>query len=110
MASSPEQVNEGNRVMPKVTNISTGPRGAYLKGALIMAEPGESIEADDYAKEWFKGSSKSADDAGEGADKPLAKMNKTELLEAAKAEGVEVEEGATKSQIVAAIEAKRPQS
>jgi hypothetical protein len=39
--------------MAKVTNISNGPRGAYLKGALVMADPGETIEADDYAEEWF---------------------------------------------------------
>lgn len=38
----------------KVTNISTGPRGAYLKGALVMAERGETIEADDYLEEWFE--------------------------------------------------------
>lgn len=39
--------------MAKVTNISTGARGAYLKGVLIMAEVGETIEADDFAEEWF---------------------------------------------------------
>jgi hypothetical protein len=38
----------------KVTNISTGPRGAYAKGVLVMAEPGQTIEADDYADEWFQ--------------------------------------------------------
>jgi hypothetical protein len=37
----------------KVTNISTGPRGAYLDGTLVMAEVGETIEADDFAEEWF---------------------------------------------------------
>lgn len=37
----------------KVTNISSGPRGAYLDGALVMAERGETIEADDFAEEWF---------------------------------------------------------
>ena len=37
----------------KVKNISDGPRGAYLDGALVMAEPGETIEADDFAEEWF---------------------------------------------------------
>jgi|GEM_PF-2305574 len=37
----------------KVTNISTGPRGAYLGGALVMAQPGETIEVDDFAEEWF---------------------------------------------------------
>lgn len=39
--------------MASVTNISTGPRGAYLKGVLVMAEAGETIEADDFAEEWF---------------------------------------------------------
>ena len=40
--------------MPKVTNTSTGPRGAYLKGALVWAEAGEEIEADDFSAEWFE--------------------------------------------------------
>ena len=39
--------------MAAVKNISTGARGAYLDGALVMAEPGEVIEADDFAGEWF---------------------------------------------------------
>lgn len=37
----------------KVTNISDGPRGAYLGGVLVFADPGETIEADDFAEEWF---------------------------------------------------------
>jgi hypothetical protein len=41
-------------IMAQVCNISTGPRGAYLKGALVQAEPGEVIEADDFAAEWFE--------------------------------------------------------
>lgn len=41
----------------KVTNISNGPRGAYLDGQLIMAEPGETIEADDFNEEWFSAGS-----------------------------------------------------
>jgi len=40
--------------MAQVCNISTGPRGAYLKGELVQAEPGEVIEADDFAAEWFE--------------------------------------------------------
>lgn len=48
----------------KVTNITTGPRGAYLDGAFVSAEPGETIEADDFAEEWFaKAGSKDAKDA-----------------------------------------------
>lgn len=37
-----------------VRNISEGPRGAYLKGAFVQAEPGQAIEADDFAPEWFE--------------------------------------------------------
>lgn len=40
--------------MPKVRNISNGPRGAYADGALRMANPGEVVEADDFAPEWFE--------------------------------------------------------
>lgn len=39
--------------MAKVTNISDGPRGAYLDGVLVMAEIGQVIEADDFNDEWF---------------------------------------------------------
>lgn len=44
----------------KITNISTGPRGAYLDGVLVMAEVGEEIEADDYSDEWFAKSNSQA--------------------------------------------------
>lgn len=40
--------------MPKVRNISNGPRGAYLEGVMVMAEAGQVIEADDFSEEWFE--------------------------------------------------------
>lgn len=40
--------------MAAVKNTSTGARGAYAKGVLVMAEPGEVIEADDFSDEWFE--------------------------------------------------------
>lgn len=40
--------------MPQIKNVSTGPRGAYLKGIYVEANPGEVIEADDFAEEWFE--------------------------------------------------------
>ncbi|UAB76965.1 hypothetical protein INR77_08900 [Erythrobacter sp. SCSIO 43205] len=40
--------------MPNVKNTSTGPRGAYLKGKLVMAEAGQTIEADDFCEDWFE--------------------------------------------------------
>lgn len=40
--------------MPNIKNISTGARGAYLNGAYVEAAPGETIEADDFCKEWFE--------------------------------------------------------
>jgi len=46
--------------MAAVKNVSNGPRGAYLKGSLVMAEAGETIEADDYSDEWFKAEGKGA--------------------------------------------------
>lgn len=39
--------------MAKVTNISEGPRGAYKDGVLVMAERGETVDADDFNEEWF---------------------------------------------------------
>jgi hypothetical protein len=57
--------------MAKVTNISDGPRGAYNDGQLVMAEPGQTIEADDYPEEYFaKASSAAAKDAAEEAAAP----------------------------------------
>jgi hypothetical protein len=35
-------------------NISTGPRGAWQGATLVMAEPGQVIEADDFEPEWFE--------------------------------------------------------
>ena len=40
--------------MATVRNISSGPRGAYLKGKFVEAAPGEVVEADDFAPEWFE--------------------------------------------------------
>ena len=40
--------------MALVKNISTGARGAYSNGVLVMAEVGQVIEADDFCEEWFK--------------------------------------------------------
>lgn len=102
--------------MPKVRNISTGARGAYHGSVLIMAEPGEVIEADDFVAEWFapaKSGPLDRDENGaDGGSKPaeppaLTGKNKAELLEIAKAEGVEIEDGATNDDIRAAIELKR---
>lgn len=39
--------------MTRVINISNGPRGAWLGSLLVMAEAGQTIEADDFAEEWF---------------------------------------------------------
>ena len=35
-------------------NICTGPRGAWQGATLVMAEPGEVIEADGFEPEWFE--------------------------------------------------------
>lgn len=50
--------------MARVNNISNGPRGAYLGGVLVMAEAGETIEADDFAEEWFSSENGSTDEPG----------------------------------------------
>ena len=44
--------------------------------------------------------------AADGAEKPLAKMNKAELLEAAQAAGIAVPDDATKAQIIELIQGK----
>ena len=63
--------------MAAVKNISTGARGAYAKGVLVMAEPGEVIEADDFAGEWF------AEEGPKRAEKP-AKAEEAKATEAKK--------------------------
>lgn len=52
--------------MVAVRNISTGPRGAWQGATLVMAEPGEVIEADDFEPEWFEVVGKK--DAGAAVD------------------------------------------
>lgn len=47
-----------------------------------------------------------AQKAADGAEKPLAKMNKAELLKAAQAAGIAVPDDATKAQIVELIQGK----
>lgn len=54
--------------MARFTNISDGPRGAYLDGQLVMAEKGETIEADDAPKEWFAREGSKAAKEAEKAD------------------------------------------
>lgn len=36
------------------TNTSTGARGGYLSGVLVMVEPGQTAELDDAPEEWFE--------------------------------------------------------
>ncbi|UPT53043.1 hypothetical protein [Synechococcus phage Yong-M3-232] len=40
--------------MAKVKNIAPGSRGAWQGATLVMAEPGQVIEADDFEPEWFE--------------------------------------------------------
>lgn len=40
--------------MPNLRNKAPGPRGAWQGATLVMAEPGEVIEADDFEPEWFE--------------------------------------------------------
>jgi len=118
--------------MASVKNTAKGPRGIRnAEGHLVMIEAGQSVSGDFPAAEVkdFKkalafeaGEQPEAeveDEGGKGNEaKPLAKMNKTELLAAAKeagvtvahnAEGAEVAiDEATNAQLVAAIEKAKP--
>ncbi len=82
--------------MAKITNISNGPRGAYADGQLVMAEAGETIEADDFAPEWF------AERAGS-----LSALKKADLVAIAEAEGVTVKTDDNRSDLIRKIEEKR---
>lgn len=83
--------------MAQVKNISTGPRGAYLKGAYVEAEVGAVIEADDFAEEWFE----EVDD--DDAPK-LSKMTVDELKAFAEGNDIELGDATKKADIISAIE------
>ena len=89
--------------MAQVKNISTGPRGAYLGGALVMAEVGEVIEADDFADEWFE------EVDGEGGS-DLSKMKVADLKALAAAENIDLGDATKKDDIIAAIELAREEA
>lgn len=79
--------------MAKYTNISDGPRGAYLKGQLVMAEKGETINADDAPKGWFKRGGKSDDDEDEeSGEQGALPRNAPKLRALAKAEEIDLGE------------------
>lgn len=85
--------------MALVRNKDVGPRGAYLDGTLVWADPGEAIEADDYADDWFEPAAGPLDHDADGKpggslpDDPPALSGKTrdELLAIAAGEGVDID-------------------
>jgi hypothetical protein len=99
--------------MTKVTNTAVGPRGVITAdGGTVFLEPGESQDLDlhpdhDLYEGVKKGGAAKAKESDSDELKPLAKMNKTELLAAAKDENVELADDATNAQIVEAIEKAR---
>jgi ribulose kinase len=104
--------------MATVKNNSKGPRGIRnALGDLVMIEAGQSATGDFPASEVKDFKAALAYEAGEqpeaaeedeaSNEKPLAKMNKAELIETAKAENVEVADDATNAQLVEAIEKAR---
>ncbi|MEY4838686.1 MAG: hypothetical protein RLZZ475_2545 [Pseudomonadota bacterium] len=84
--------------MALIKNISTGDRGAYADGVLVMVPVGQTIEADDFCEEWFE---VVEDDDGEPA---LAKMTVAQLKAYAEAEGIDLGDAEKKADIVSAIE------
>ena len=86
--------------MALVKNISTGARGAYSNGVLVMAEVGQVIEADDFCEEWFE-----LDGESEGAE--LADKKVAELKAIAVEEGVDLDGLTKRADIVTAIELAR---
>lgn len=71
----------------------------------VILEPGSPMVEDQLRKS-ADYSPYEPQKAAEGAEKPLAKMNKAELLEAAQAAGIAVPDDATKAQIVELIQGK----
>lgn len=84
--------------MAKYTNISNGPRGGYLDGALVMVEAGQQAELDDAPEEWFE--------EGDG-EASLSSMNVRDLKALAEEEGIDLGDASKKADIIAAIELAR---
>lgn len=80
--------------MAQVRNITQGGRGAYLNGLLVMAEPGQTIDADDFADEWFE----------EVGEADLTKMKVAELKSFAEQNGIDLGDATSKADIISAIE------
>ena len=59
--------------MATIRNICTGPRGAWRGKALVIAEPGEVIEADDFPEDWFEVVGGEPEPKAEQVTKPEAK-------------------------------------
>ena len=51
--------------MVAIKNISSGPRGTWLGGVLVNADPGQVVEADDFAPEWFEETEAKPEPAGD---------------------------------------------
>lgn len=83
--------------MPQVKNISTGPRGAYLKGVLTMVEVGQTVEADDFAEEWFE-------NLEPDAETDISKMTVDELKAFAEANEIDLGDATKKADLLSAIE------
>ena len=96
--------------MNTIRNISTGARGAYLRGPkgedgkdkvgdLVMVEPGHTAEGDfvDVNDEWFD----------DGEDSGLTGKTVAELRDLAEAENVNLGDASKKADIIAAIELAR---
>ncbi|NBC37357.1 hypothetical protein GTZ99_12430 [Novosphingobium sp. FSY-8] len=87
--------------MTLVRNISTGSRGVWHGGKLVMVEVGASAMADDFAPEWFEVID--ADDTADAAPE-LAKLTVAQLKDFAAHEGIDLGEETKKADILAAIE------
>jgi len=83
--------------MAQVKNITQGGRGAYLNGVLIMAAPGQIIEADDFPEEWFE-------EVGGDDEADLSKMTVAQLKAFAEANDIDLGDAEKKADILSAIE------
>lgn len=85
--------------MTRVLNTSNGPRGAYVDGNLVMVEPGDTIDADDFCEEWFE----ELDENDDG----LSKLSVAKLKELAADEEIDLGDATKKADIIAAIQLGR---
>ena len=87
----------------------TAPNSQYNGvSASVVFVSGVGETDSDHLAGWFEAHGYTVEDQ-EGGDKPLSRMNKAELLECARGNGLDVSDKMTKNEIIKLIETLKPE-